>query len=91
MLNIGGEIERALDRKDKHLSEQYLAKALELFALTKADPKNQRRLEEISLAEEELIDYFHENRYGNDRNSLMSYWNSFLSATQLGVYSENTT
>ena len=86
MLNIGGEIERAIERKDKRLSEQYLEKALKLLSLTKADPKNHGRIEEISFVEEELIDFFHENKYKNDKNSLMSYWNSFLSATQLGVY-----
>ncbi len=83
ILNIGGEIQRAVDRKAKNendLAAQYLKKALEWISLTKEDPKNRNRIEEISIVEEELLDYFGDNKYKNDKNSIMSYWNSFFSA-----------
>jgi hypothetical protein len=83
ILNIGGEIQRAVDRKEReesNLAQKYLEKALEWIELTKQDPKNQGRIEEIGIVEDELKDYFGANKYHNDRFSIMSYWNSFYSA-----------
>ncbi len=83
ILNIGGEVQRALDRKNKgetELSGKYLSKALEWIELTKNDPKNKGRVEEMSIVEDELTDYFGTNSYNNNDESLMSYWNSFYSA-----------
>lgn len=83
ILNIGGEVQRAVDRKARNENEsagKYLEKALEWLALSKADPKNVNRIRELDLVEEELNDYFHENRYQNDRFSIMTYWDSFLTA-----------
>ena len=83
ILNIGGEVQRALDRKNRNereLSEKYLAKAIDWIELTKQDPKNRGRIEEMSIVEDELKDYFGNNNYKNDDDSLMSYWNSFYTA-----------
>lgn len=83
ILNIGGEVQRAVDRKqrnDDHNAQAYLNKALEWLALTKADPKNRHRVAELNDAEEELQDYFDKNTWNNDSESVMGYWNSFLSA-----------
>lgn len=83
ILNIGGEIQRAVDRKAKNdpkLAHDYFEKAIEWIKLTKDDPKNHNRIEEISIVEDELKDYFNLNIYKNDKNSIMSYWNSFFSA-----------
>ena len=83
ILNIGGEIQRAVDRKNKNDDQharQYLEKALEWIKLTKEDPKNKNRISEISVVEEELLDYFNDNTYHNTKESIMSYWNSFFSA-----------
>ena len=80
MLNIGGEIQRAIDRKDKDVAQSYLKKALEWIDLTKKDPKNKGRISEIDVVEEELLDFFKDNKFRNTKESLMSYWNSFFSA-----------
>lgn len=83
ILNIGGEVQRAVDRKERHemdLAKSYLNKALDWIDLTKNDPKNKNRIEEISIVEDELNDYFSVNKYKNNKNSIMSYWNSFFSA-----------
>ena len=83
ILNIGGEIQRAVDRKEKNedsLAKQYLSKALEWIELTKKDPKNTGRIAEINIVEDEVRDYFEKNKYRNNKNSIMSYWNSFFTA-----------
>lgn len=83
MLNIGGEIQRAVDRKEKNedsLAKQYLSKALEWIELTKKDPKNAGRIAEINIVEDEVKDYFEKNKYHNNKSSIMSYWNSFFTA-----------
>ena len=83
ILNIGGEIQRAVNwkaKEDAKLANQYLNKALEWIKLTKEDPKNKNRISEIDVVEDELIDYFNENNYHNDKESIMSYWNSFFTA-----------
>lgn len=83
LLNVGGEIQRAVDRKnrdEKDLAEKYLSKALEWLELSKTDPKNIGRVSELETVEEELKDYFCDNKYHNNKESLMSYWNSFYSA-----------
>lgn len=83
ILNIGGEVQRAVAKKEKADDEgarKYLQLALDWIELTKADPKNKNRMDEISTAEDELIDYFGENNWNNDSKTIMGYWDSFLSA-----------
>jgi len=83
ILNIGGEIQRAVDnrnaKKEESIVEQHYELALEWIKLTKKDPKNKDKLEEIKKAEEELIDYFENNDLKNDKVNIMSFWDSFLS------------
>ena len=64
ILNIGGEIQRAVGYKEKNdykHAESYLNKAIEWIELTKKDPKNSGRISEMNAVEYELLDYFHDN------------------------------
>lgn len=86
ILNIGGEIQRALDRKNAgnmELADKYMNHALDLIRLSKLDRKNAHRIDEFTVVENELIDYFTINSYQNTDESLMSYWDSYLSACNL--------
>ena len=88
MINIGGELERAIRWRDKNDTEKalnFLAKAEERLELTKQDEKNKGRLGELSLAQEEIEDFFADNQWQNDNDSIMKYWNSFLSSRMLSV------
>ena len=88
MINIGGELERAIRWRDKNDTEKalnFLAKAEEWLELTKQDEKNKGRLGELSLAQEEIEDFFADNQWQNDNDSIMKYWNSFLSSRMLSV------
>jgi len=61
MANIGSEVERAINWKnknDKEYSRMAFERALELIDLTMADEKNRHRLIEISRVRESLADYF---------------------------------
>ena len=83
ILNIGGEVQRAVQRKEKGDPEgarDFLKKAMEWLELSKSDPKNKNRVEELTLAGEEVEDYFNLNLWKNDSKSIMGYWDSFLSA-----------
>lgn len=56
MANIGSEVERAINWKKKRNAEYStiaFERALELFDLTMADSKNEKRLREISRARED--------------------------------------
>ena len=83
MMNIGGGLERAVSWKNKNDVEKmhhFLEKAREWMGLTMADPKNRGRLGELVIVQEEYEDYFGENLWNNRDDTLMKYWNSFLSA-----------
>ena len=61
MANIGSEVERAINWKnknDKEYSRMAFERALELIDLTMADGKNRHRLNEIARVRESLADYF---------------------------------
>ena len=80
MANIGSEVERALNwkEKDKKYSQMAFDRALELFDLTMADPKNKKRIMEIARAREALCDYFlGENQYGSSDKNWRNYFYSF--------------
>ena len=82
MMNIGGELERAVSWKNKNDVEKmhhFLEKAREWMGLTMADPKNRGCLGELVIVQEEYEDYFGENHWNNRDDTLMKYWNSFLS------------
>lgn len=83
ILNIGGEIQRAVVQKEKGNidgANGFLKIAFEWLELSKNDPKNKYRVEELTLAGEEVLDYFGPNDWKNDNHSIMGYWDSFLSA-----------
>ena len=83
MMNIGGELERAVAWKKKNDIEKmnhFLEKVREWMGLTMADPKNRWRIGELVIAQEEYEDFFGENLWQNRDDTMMSYWNSFLSA-----------
>ncbi len=77
MANIGSEIERALNwrKKDKKYSQMAFERALELFDLTMADPKNKTRLMEIARVREVLCDYFLGN---NNYSSTEQNWKDYF-------------
>jgi hypothetical protein len=81
MANIGSEVIRAINWKNKaNLEYSKLAfdRALELFDLTMADPKNIHRLREVARAREVWADYFFgENIYGSSDESWQKYFYSF--------------
>lgn len=83
ILNIGGEIQRAVDRKELGKNDEsmkYFNLALDWIRLSKLDPKNHNRIDEFSIVENELIDYFSINSLKNNKDSIMTYWNSYFSA-----------
>lgn len=78
--NAGSEVERALKWKEKG-NEEYarlaFERALELIDLTIADPKNRKRLREITRTRELLVDYFFAN---NDFHSTLQSWHNYFLA-----------
>ena len=60
MANIGSEVERAINWKNKN-NEEYsrlaFERALELIDLTITDEKNLKRLRELTRVRENLVDY----------------------------------
>jgi hypothetical protein len=87
MANIGSEVERAINWKNKN-DEEYsrmaFERALELIDLTMADEKNRRRLLEISRVREFLADYFvGENLYSFSEQSWKDYFFNFSFAVGL--------
>lgn len=83
MMNIGGELERAIawkNKNDKEKADHFLNKVREWMGLTMADPKNCSRLGELVIVQEEYEDFFGENHWNNEDVTLMGYWNSFLNA-----------
>ena len=78
--NAGSEVERALKWREKG-NEKYsrlaFERSLELIDLTIADPKNRKRLREITRTRELLVDYFFAN---NDFLSTPQSWRNYLLA-----------
>jgi len=81
MANIGSEVERAINWKnknDKKFSQMAFERALELIDLTMSDEKNRHRLQEISRVRESLIDYFiGGNQYSSSDQNWKNYFYSF--------------
>ncbi|MFH1226210.1 MAG: hypothetical protein V1684_02930 [bacterium] len=86
--NIGSEISRALSWQAKGDQEQAvkaLDRGLELFDLTIADPRWQKRLKEILRAREVVCDYFFgDNQYRSAPESLDKYFLYFGLAARSG-------
>lgn len=81
MANVGSEVERAINWKEKHPEYGKMAadRALELLDLTIADEKNSRRgkLKEILKLRELLVDYLY---YDNIYQSKSGDWNNYFLA-----------
>jgi hypothetical protein len=81
MANIGSEVERAINWKnknDKNYSQLAFERALELIDLTMADKKNRRRLNEIARVRESLADYFAgSNQYSSSDQGWKNYFYAF--------------
>jgi len=81
MANIGSEVSRALnwrDKGDNERSRRSLYRALELIDLTLASLKTYPRLKEVARVREALVDYFlGKNEYGSTEQSWRSYFDHF--------------
>ncbi len=80
MANIGAEIGRAINwkDKDKKLSGASFERGLELLDLTILDAKNKKRLKELLRAREVLADYFYfDNIYNSNDKQLNDYFYPF--------------
>jgi len=81
MANIGSEVERAINwknKKDEGYSKTALERALELIDLTLADEKNKKRLMEVSRIREVLADYFFgKNQYSSSDKNWKDYFYAF--------------
>ena len=87
MANIGSEVERAINWKNKD-NEEYsqlaFERALELIDLTIADKKNLKRLREITRVRENLADYFVcGNNYSSSERNWKNYFYSFAIASKI--------
>jgi hypothetical protein len=82
LANVGSEVSRAIrwENKGDHVKKMnFYRKAIDFLELSEQDPKNQKRLKELSLLKEELEDYFEgENLYMTTDKVLLRYYDSFL-------------
>lgn len=87
MANIGSEVFRFLKWRKKSKKDSQLAfeRALELFDLTMADPKNKVRLKEIARTREVLVDFDYTNIYSSTEDDFMNYFYAFNYAARLKV------
>lgn len=80
MANIGSEVERAMNWREKNMEYSRLAsdRALELLDLTISDAKNHKRLKELFRLKEVLADYFYfDNIYDSTDQKWHNYFNAF--------------
>ena len=80
MANIGAEVGRAINWREKNKKESQLAfeRGLELLDLTINDKKNRKRLKELLLVREMLVDYFcFDNIYGSTDENMNDYFYAF--------------
>ena len=78
LANIGSDVERTIqwkNRNEHNYSRKAFERALELLDLTLADPKNRKRLKEITRVREALIDHF---MYDNQYNSTDESWHNYF-------------
>jgi len=86
MANVGAEIGRAIKwkSKDKKLSVASFERGLELLDLAIEDPKNKKRIRELLLVREMLVDYFcFDNIYGSSDQKWSDYFYNFNYAASL--------
>jgi len=81
MAHIGSEVERAIawqQKKNPEYSQMAFERALELLELTIADPRNRRRLKELTRLREVLLDYFMgDNQFRSSEKSWKNYFYAF--------------
>jgi len=87
MANIGSEVERAVNwknKKNQDYCQRAFLRALELLDLTIADQQSWPRLKELNRLREVLADYFvFENTYGSTDISWHNYFFAFNYAASL--------
>src|SRR5690606_18148936 len=87
LANVGSDVERTIQWRNKgnlQLSSQAFERALELVDLTIADPKNRKRLREITRMREVLVDYFvYDNEYSSTDTQWQKYFYHFAYAAAL--------
>ncbi len=88
LANIGGEVERALNwrqRGNVEYSTRAIERALELLDLTIADARHRGRLRELTRVREALVDYFYaDNGFGSSPARWRTYFNAFAVAARAG-------
>lgn len=87
MANIGSEVGRALNWREKSPKDSQMAfeRGLELLDLTIADPKNNKRLKELLRLRETMADYFvFDNIYSSSKDNFDNYFYSYNYAARLG-------
>lgn len=80
LANVGSEVERTIIWKNKNnpkFSQKAFERCLELIDLTIGDPKNCRRLRELTRTRETLVDYFVGN---NEYKSSEELWHKYFFA-----------
>lgn len=86
MANIGSEIERALNWKEKNniiYSKKALERALELTDLTLDSVKGFSRLKEVARLREAIVDYFFSsNQFMSTEASFKKYFLNFTYAAR---------
>lgn len=78
LANVGCDVSRAIrHRKNGRSVDSSYAfeRALELWHLTVADPKNKGRLRELTKAREAFIDFF---MYDNEYNTTEEQWENYF-------------
>lgn len=87
MANIGSEINRAINWKNKNnpeYSRMAFERGLELLFLTISDEKNKKRLKELTRLHEFLVDYFiFDNEYKSSDKLWQNYFIGFNYLTRL--------
>lgn len=89
MANIGSEVGRTINWKDKNnhaYSRMAFDRALELLDLTISDQRNIKRLREIVRVREALADHFaFDNTYGSSDKNWQDYFYAFNYAARAGL------
>ena len=86
MANVGSEVERALNWRQKNnpeYAQRAVDRALELMDFTLDSEKSPARLKEVARVREVLVDFFYgSNEYGSTDASWRSYFGHFLYAAR---------
>lgn len=81
LANVGMDVDRTIrfrNRGDMDASQKAFERALDLVDLTIADPKNRKRLKEVTRMRECLVDYFmYDNEYGSSDELWTKYFCEF--------------